>query len=277
MNAFDLLSPDGHPIFVTRLTNTPGQDYPHHEYVRSAEDYDAFIKRNDKPGLALYHAVARLKEGAARSKENVESSHYVWTDIDYKDHPDIEASEIKRRILEGPNPPSFIVLSGGGVHPYHRLKEPVDASPGPAQAELERALKLSCSYYGGDPQAAEAARLLRMPGSTNSKRGTPIPVEATAISDRTYELSDLIEFWSEAQPLLPSPKKEKKINGSRMVEQRQGGYARPTIGNDLRRRGGELDSQYPALGHVVRIEQWRRCHAGNRGRAARDPGIRQAG
>jgi hypothetical protein len=214
MNPFDLLSPDGHPIFVTRLTNTPGQDYPHHEYVRSAEDYDAFIKRNDKPGLALYHAVARLKEGAARSKENVESSHYVWTDIDYKDHPDIEASEIKRRILEGPNPPSFMVLSGGGVHPYHRLKEPVDARPGPAQAELERALKLSCSYHGGDPQAAEAARLLRMPGSTNSKRGTPIPVEATAISDRTYELSDLIEFWSEAQPLLPSPKMEKKVNGS---------------------------------------------------------------
>ena len=94
-----------------------------------------------------------------------------------------------------------------------KLKEPVDARPGPAQAALEGALKLSCSYYGGDPQAAEAARLLRMPGSTNSKRGTPIPVEATAISDRTYELSELIEFWSEAQPLLPSPKKEKKVNG----------------------------------------------------------------
>jgi hypothetical protein len=76
VNAFDIFSPDGYPIFVTRLTNVPGQDYAHSEYVRSAEDYEAFIKRNDKPGLALYHTVARLKEDATRSKEAVVSSHW---------------------------------------------------------------------------------------------------------------------------------------------------------------------------------------------------------
>ena len=134
--------------------------------------------------------------------------------MDFKDHPEIPPEDIQRRILSSPNPPSVLVRSGGGLHAYHKLKEPVDAKPGPAQAELEEALKLFCAYIGGDSQAAEAARLLRMPGSTNSKRGDRIPVTIIHQSSAEYELSDLVDFWLEARPIMPAPvKRKKETNG----------------------------------------------------------------
>jgi hypothetical protein len=90
---------------------------------------------------------------------------------------------------------------------YWQLSEPVDAAPGEAQQAVEDALKLACAYVGGDTQAAEAARLLRLPGSHNRKNGDAIPVAILVDSDRRYEISDLVDFWLDAQPIMPEPAK----------------------------------------------------------------------
>jgi AAA domain len=80
------------------------------------------------------------------------------------------------------------------------------------KSDFEEALRLLCTYVGGDSNAAEASRLLRLPSSHNSKNGDKIPVE---IIDRdwrrTHELGDLVDFLLDAQPIMPAP--SPKANG----------------------------------------------------------------
>ena len=88
----------------------------------------------------------------------------------------------------------------------------MDASPGDGQTRVEDALKLACSYIGGDPHVAETSRVLRLPTSHNTRTpGENILVEIRLQElERTYELSDLVGFWLEAQPIMPPPVKKEK-------------------------------------------------------------------
>jgi RecA-family ATPase len=204
MNLFATLSPDGRPLYLANLPNKQGGPV-HHEWVHDDAGLRRFIGSYDHPGRSLYFTVANLVNNAGRrAKETVESTNFYWAEIDYKDHPDLAPEEILRRVKAEPLPPTRIVLSGHGIHCYWQLKEAVDARPGPAQDELERALRLACQHVGGDPQAAEAARLLRLPTSHNSKNGDRIEVTIESSTGRAYEMpSDLIEFWSDAPSILP--------------------------------------------------------------------------
>jgi RecA-family ATPase len=204
---FETLSPEGWPIFLSNLPNVRGKGRPVHHYVHNETELQQFIARYDKPGRALYYTVTKLRRGTARCKENVEASHWVFTELDFKDHSTIAPEEIRNRVETSPYPPTLIVASGHGLHLSWKLNEAVDATPGRAQQDFEEALKLACAYVGGDNSAAEAARLLRLPGSHNSKNGDSIPVAIIANTDRSYEISDLVDFWLEARPIMPAPVK----------------------------------------------------------------------
>src|SRR5262249_18728202 len=66
----------------------------------------------------------------------------------------------------------------------------------------------------GDPQVAEAARLMRLPGSHNTRvEGERLPVTIADNSGRTYELDELVDHWLEAQPILPKRIRPEKANG----------------------------------------------------------------
>jgi len=209
VKVFDLLSPDGHPIYVASLPNERGKGPVHHQYVASDNELAEFIRRYDHPGRALYYTVARLRPGAARSKETVTATHWMWAEIDYKDHPILSSEEILRRVKSIPLPASLVILSGHGVHLLWQLREPEDASPGEGQRRVEDALRLACAYVGGDPNVAEASRLLRLPNSHNSR----IPGEnllvriEVADTQRAYDLDELVDFWLEARAILPQPER----------------------------------------------------------------------
>jgi hypothetical protein len=227
MDVFKILSPDGHPIYVASLPNERGKGPVHHEYVASNDELNAFITRYDHPGRALYYTVARLRAGATRSKESVVATHWVWAEIDYKDHPTISPEEILHRVLAMPLRPSLVVHSGHGVHLLWQLHEPEDASPGEGQRRIEDALKLACAYVGGDPNVAETSRLLRLPNSHNTRiPGENLPVRfEVADTERAYELSELEDFWLEARPILPAP--ERSAAGERTDSGQESGPAGP--------------------------------------------------
>ena len=70
-------------------------------------------------------------------------------------------------------------------------------------ARVEAALGRLAHHVGGDPSCAEISRLMRVPGSTNYKRETPILVRV--LRDRPaarYEFSELEEWLGEARPFL---------------------------------------------------------------------------
>jgi hypothetical protein len=52
VGTFDILSPDGHPLFVADLPNERGDGAPHHQYVRNEQELQRFIATRDKPGRA---------------------------------------------------------------------------------------------------------------------------------------------------------------------------------------------------------------------------------
>jgi hypothetical protein len=178
MDAFATFSPDGQPIFVTSIPNKRGDERPiRWTYARSGEDIAQFIAKHDEPGMAIYFAVARLRDDAqSRSTETVKETSFLWFETDFKHHLELTPDEIIRRIKEAPKPPLVLNFSGHGVHGYFRLHEPEDLSTDAGKLRVTEALKLACQHFGGDPQVCEVARLMRVPGSTNSKNGDSIPV-----------------------------------------------------------------------------------------------------
>src|SRR5262249_40927191 len=192
------------------------------EFVRNAEELEQFRAAYDHPGRALYWAVARIAlpaegvplvgvNGSQRCKDNVIDTHVIWAETDFKDHPNISPDHIIRDSWDTAKPtPSFVVLSGHSVHPYWLLKQREDASPGEGQRRIEEILKLACRHIGGDSHVSEVARLMRLPGSHNTRiPGENLPVELKLLNGcQAYTLDELQDAWLTAEPVLPSPKGE---------------------------------------------------------------------
>jgi hypothetical protein len=95
------------------------------------------------------------------------------------------------------------VFTGHGFHVLWLLKEAADAKA--RRDQVEDLLRQLAAVVGGDPSVAEIARLLRLPGTHNSKNGNGEFVEVVAEvfeADRRYELADLSEWLDGARPIL---------------------------------------------------------------------------
>jgi hypothetical protein len=82
-------------------------------------------------------------------------------------------------------------------------------------ARVEAALRRLADHLGGDPQCAEISRLMRIPGTVNFKRETPVAVRV--LQDRPaarYELAELEEWLAEARPLLTRRARQGNGNGA---------------------------------------------------------------
>src|SRR4051794_275950 len=116
----------------------------------------------------------------------------VWADCD-----DARATAaIGQAVL----PPSIVVASGSphGRHAYWLLAEPLGID---AVVELNRRLAL---LLGADGRCADAARILRPPGTLNFKHRPPASVVLERFEpERRYTTSEL-EAWLPA-PLAPAP------------------------------------------------------------------------
>jgi hypothetical protein len=123
---------------------------------------------------AVYFGVATRRDTASGKLENCRHLGALFTDVDFKVTPE---SDARARLSRCPFPPTCTVRSGGGLHAYWRLREPLEL---PDEAELaKRQLVRLATALGGDLGAAEPARVLRLPGSFNVKPeyGAPRLVE----------------------------------------------------------------------------------------------------
>src|SRR5262245_10712961 len=201
-------APEG-AIFLTAL----GPDGAVHSLAaRETDRVEAFLQRHDQAGAGLYFCVGTLRDGAnGRSKNNVGWIAGLHADIDYKDH-DLGPEEIQRRLDQTLLPASLVIGTGGGLHCYWLFHEAEAATP-EAVARIEAALRRLAHHIGGDPQVAECARLMRVPGTVNYKRDVPVAV--SVIEDRPaarYEFAELEEWLAEARPLLA--RRPKQGNGA---------------------------------------------------------------
>jgi P4 family phage/plasmid primase-like protien len=185
------------PVHVCSLGNErDGPHAPRFVSTRDLTDVSKFLAKWDKPERGLFFCVGTLKPGTKREKANVAEIAFLHADIDFKGIIDSPA-DVERKLPLLRLPPSIVVRSGNGIHAYWLLTE--------ASTEFDRiedALRLLADTVGGDMAVCEVSRLMRLPGSHNTKFGEFKPVDIIGVSDRRYELDDIEEWLSETSPVI---------------------------------------------------------------------------
>jgi hypothetical protein len=145
----------------------------------------------------VYMGVATRRDVSGGSLANCQHLGALFTDVDFKTTPE---ANIRERLAHALLPPSAIVHSGGGLHCYWFLREPLVLPEEAPRAKL--LLRRLAAYLGGDLAAAEPARILRVPGTWNRKpEYSPsrlVQLEPCDLS-RRYNASELDE-WLPDEP-----------------------------------------------------------------------------
>jgi hypothetical protein len=193
------------PVFVTSLANDRAESRrlpPQQIVTRNRAAIDKFAAKWDRPERALYFCVATLRRGITRrAKANLGEIVCLHTDLDFKGIAD-EREAIERALTTLPLPPSLQVFSGHGLHLYWLLHEALPASDANIE-RVEAALKRIANVLAGDPQVCECARLMRLPGSHNTKQAAWIDVTVRNALNVAYSLDQIETTWlAKARPLL---------------------------------------------------------------------------
>ena len=116
-----------------------------------------------------------------------------------------------------PLPPSVIIDSGGGLHAYWLLNEAIDVSADAQDAETtEEAITSACKQLAGicagDLNVCDLARVMRLPGTLNSKpeiiaanAGAPAECRVREATWARHEFDGLIEWLDWQRPVVERP------------------------------------------------------------------------
>ncbi len=146
--------------------------------------------------------------GRVGTKDGVRRLFGIWGDLDVKGE---HTSETRLEQLNSLScPPSMLVWSGGGYHPYWMLMEP---ARGPE--ELIRAEKIMERIAAGlDGDAVyDRSRILRIPGTLNHKQDEPRPVRLVHHDPKQLYTLDQLEKMTESFPKLEDSEKGKARGG----------------------------------------------------------------
>ena len=149
---------------------------------------------NNHKAANSYFGVA-LRNGTNGTKEGITQIPALWVDLD--------GSPLEK-VIQGPWPPSVVVETRPGrFHVYWKLKDPVGR---PEIPQVEDLLRRLVAYFGGDPAATDASRILRVPGTLNYKTPPPFPVSIHTFSDREFDLPDFEDLPEIHEPVSSSSK-----------------------------------------------------------------------
>lgn len=180
-------------------------------------------KLYDKEGYDVYFAVSTFTTSASRTAANVEDCSALFVDLDcgegkpYANQLDAMA-DLKRFCKQSGMPKPLVVNSGNGVHAYWLLEEPVNRKRWLA---LSSGLFSLCNTHNLQIDSSvtkDAARVLRVPGTLNHKRGEDKPVVVVGDAPNRIGFDDLTSILPEpkSQPLELSDK-VREIAGSALM------------------------------------------------------------
>jgi hypothetical protein len=149
---------------------------------------EAFVAAH--PQEDVYFGVASRNGPAGGRLADCRHLGALYCDLDCHDRS-LEAA--REALTAVPLAPSITIGSGGGLHVYWLLREPIDVQADPAG--LTALLRRVAQAATGDLAAAEPARILRVPGTPNHKYDPPRRVTIETFEpDRRYNPSDF-EDW----------------------------------------------------------------------------------
>lgn len=142
---------------------------------------------NTANGRNVFHACSNFATAESRKKNNVVSIKSLWLDIDcgpskakngqgYLSQED--AKEALRDFCSRANlpSPSYLINSGNGLHAYWIFDECISPCQWGEAATKLKELTQSLGLKADPSRTADAASLMRTPGSLNLKGETPLPV-----------------------------------------------------------------------------------------------------
>lgn len=149
---------------------------------------------------------AKFEEGSqrGRTKENVTSLNASFLDIDLTPETRRTQAELIYKDLCDKNlQPTAVVLTGKGLHVYWFYKEPFEANERTMREYegLQYAIVEHFRAQGADPQARDAARVLRIPGARyyNKAGEYTADVELLKFNPETkYEPKTIREFFKDS-------------------------------------------------------------------------------
>lgn len=169
-------------------------------------DLDAVIHAAhnlDEDGFDAYFALGTFDEAGSRDATNVKQLRAFFLDLDCgptKDYEDqsaaLKALRLFCKALSLPRP--TLVNSGRGIHVYWPLTVPVSRE---AWIPVAEKLKAQCKKQGlnADPVVtADAARVLRVPGTRNHKGDPPLAVEIVGEPSAPVEFSAFADLLGDA-------------------------------------------------------------------------------
>lgn len=146
-------------------------------------------------GYNAYFALASFKDGSSRKAPNARELRSLFLDLDCgPDKPYTtqgDGKEALRKFCEENSFPAPVVVSSGrGLHVYWPLHEVLDTARWKAVASGFKRFCIAAGFEIDTSVPADAARVLRMPGTLNFKTNPPAPVEIQT-ELRTFVLADI--------------------------------------------------------------------------------------
>lgn len=193
-----------------------------HVYVESLEEAEEAATKFEAAGKDPYFALAAFNESGSREADNAREFRALWLDVDagrksaHKTKKDALVglqrflSDSELDTLGSP----LIVDSGNGLHVYWPLEAPVPVGVWRPVAEQ---LKRLCALYGfaiDNTATADAARVLRVPGTTNRKYADPKPVEIL-VTGSVFAFEALQKAIAEKLPEDAQPTQPLDLEGER--------------------------------------------------------------
>ena len=158
----------------------------------------------------MYVGVAH-RQGNVGTKNGVKRLFALWGDLDLKEK---HTSATRLEQLFGLScPPSMLVWSGGGYHPYWPLEEPVRVEEELARAE--RIMERIAEGLSGDA-VYDRSRILRVPGTLNHKHDEPRPVKLVHHNPEQRYTLDQLEEMAESFPRSEKDSEKGKARGGRV-------------------------------------------------------------
>lgn len=159
----------------------------------------------DEERINVYFNVHPLKHRPARGRGKIEAVaaiNCLFAEFDCtadgKQASTSEMMALFRRINQINPKPTFVVKSGGGYHCYWLIDEPYLLDRDEAVLQAQAWQRAWVRFVGGETDAADLARVLRVPGTQNVKakrdNGNPRPVIVQQTRwDAIYSLSELTQ------------------------------------------------------------------------------------
>lgn len=176
-----------------------------HDFFESNEDAIRRTAALNARGLNAWYGLSSFATDENRTVDNTLQVQSLWLDVDYKQYESPEeAQDDAARLYSEIGVPTIRVQSGGGLHAYWVLRR---ALPTPEWKPLADAFQATWQSLGikADPVSADAARVLRIPGSLNFKYDPPREVTLETYEDITYDPDSLARKLRASKPTTALP------------------------------------------------------------------------